>query len=766
MMQWYDIEKCVERVKKYCSSPESDFSQPLFISTNNKEDYLRLKEKISILSKVLTASSFCRNNDSEPRVLHLIDELRCNRKSLLLIGFDQFLLLKGKKTYSQEMAKLCSMSIQGRVMVLCCWGQSELLQIAQMDLRRSRRFCFVNSVQSELPKIVFVKPNLIRKEQTFKGFKELLEALENSSCDIIWTCTEKKRINYPESIFILDEIIFAYDALRLRCPEICECLDLTCGSEADWRKLLQGLEMGKSFRDLLQISTNDFSAWEILFPHWKSRSAWEKWLCFVVLKWKGSKCEYLQLALDRATDIKSFQEQLYNVILSYKKDDAKFYILYNERKQILETLGEVNDCVVGFCQAAGFKGKDKIYYLTDLTEYERFEVIKCLSQNDYEQAEVLAAVHQVYPALEAYLKDYFFNIPLLDEYFSMYKYQKVKNSIQGNFMMLVEKNAKERIYNRILPTRSSVFEKVHKFGDYVYFIDALGVEYLGYIRAMCQKLCMTLKVHVCHANLPTITIVNKDFENYVEESHYVNIKDLDEVKHHGEADFDYQKVKEPIYLAKELEILGEVLTKIKTKLVQNVCKKVIIISDHGASRLAVICNSEAYKYDVDSKGTHAGRCCVYKEELEDIPYAAEENGYYVLASYDRFKGSRAASVETHGGATLEEVVIPLLEITSSVESTNVIRFVQNRVMASYRHPAEIIIFSVEPLHAVLMRVKVKNVLREYKAEKIDEQHYRVIMLDIKRKGVFKADIYDDGDLICEGIVFYVDNEGMKENSLL
>ena len=33
-----------------------------------------------------------------------------------------------------------------------------------------------------------------------------------------------------------------------------------------------------------------------------------------------------------------------------------------------------------------------------------------------------------------------------------------------------------------------------------------------------------------------------------------------------------------------------------------------------------------------------------------------------MANYDRFKGSRAAMVEVHGGASLEEVIIPLIEI--------------------------------------------------------------------------------------------------------
>ena len=43
----------------------------------------------------------------------------------------------------------------------------------------------------------------------------------------------------------------------------------------------------------------------------------------------------------------------------------------------------------------------------------------------------------------------------------------------------------------------------------------------------------------------------------------------------------------------------------------------------------------------------------------------KENGYWVLANYDRFKGGRPANIEVHGGATLEEVTVPVIEITYS-----------------------------------------------------------------------------------------------------
>lgn len=46
----------------------------------------------------------------------------------------------------------------------------------------------------------------------------------------------------------------------------------------------------------------------------------------------------------------------------------------------------------------------------------------------------------------------------------------------------------------------------------------------------------------------------------------------------------------------------------------------------------------------------------------NLPFAIDEEdrGYIVLADYGRFKGSRASNVEVHGGASLEEVIVPII----------------------------------------------------------------------------------------------------------
>ncbi|MEI3158007.1 MAG: hypothetical protein V8T08_00050, partial [Monoglobus pectinilyticus] len=64
-------------------------------------------------------------------------------------------------------------------------------------------------------------------------------------------------------------------------------------------------------------------------------------------------------------------------------------------------------------------------------------------------------------------------------------------------------------------------------------------------------------------------------------------------------------------------------------------------------------------------------------------FATEEDGFWVIANYDRFKGGRKANVEVHGGATLEEVVVPIIEITKFAEDIEV-SIIEKVITVSFR----------------------------------------------------------------------------------
>jgi len=208
-------------------------------------------------------------------------------------------------------------------------------------------------------------------------------------------------------------------------------------------------------------------------------------------------------------------------------------------------------------------------------------------------------------------------------------------------------------------------------------------------------------------------------------------------------------------LAGELEVIKDVIENAATALHSRKYNSFLIVSDHGASRLAVL-RSKEEKYDTDTQGKHSGRCCKTFEGY-DLPFAAEENGYIVLADYGRFKGSRAANVEVHGGASLEEVVIPIIELTLKDKQITV-EVVNKTVFLEFKKEVTIELFFTAPVSDVSVRLGSDR----YSAESIEDRRFRVLLSEIKKADHYTAEVYS-GDTWIGKVAFKVQSKIAQKN---
>ena len=74
-------------------------------------------------------------------------------------------------------------------------------------------------------------------------------------------------------------------------------------------------------------------------------------------------------------------------------------------------------------------------------------------------------------------------------------------------------------------------DKIDKTDSQLYFMDAMGVEYLSYILAKCKEKELMANTTICCANLPSITSKNKEFVSDFETRGLLvnSIKELDEM---------------------------------------------------------------------------------------------------------------------------------------------------------------------------------------------------------------------------------------------
>lgn len=722
----------IDSVKKYLAS---SINTPYFLFINDEKYTAAIDELLVLGLDFVPMSGFCNSEDKMPDIDGLLTyiqtaDVNAKEKKLVVTGLGEFLALRGSIEATRTLSRLKDHNVSSVKVVLFLRGLASLIAGLQADPRfDNRRFSVVGEAECDLS-FTLVSPSV--GLPALSGFKAMLAELENGRCGPVDVSTA---VSLDKALFTIHQINTAYEGIKFLTKNF--ALERSSGTDDRWVKLLTELNQNNcSLNEVFK--KHDFgSNLESDFYARIAGNDYSHWLYFIYLKIKADTLQngYLQYVLDKTICFEDFAKNILNEIINIPHMDKRFPSFYYERKTLVQKFPEsdIADFVVNNRQVV----QESIYKLTDGTRVEREEIIAWLSKNDMVQQ-----LDDIYPLLAAYLKQYVFKCPelsdLLTEYFEAYKRQKLSNKFEPEFLEKVDELAISRQFNR-LPTRNEILDDLNKNDTLLYWLDSLGVEYLGLIETLAKKRGLSIRINIARAELPTITETNRDFYDAWQGSKEKN-KELDDTKHSDMGGYNFTNNELPIHLAKELEIITSMIDKAATKLALRYYKHILIVSDHGASRLAVLRRKEE-KYDTDTNGVHSGRCCKIFQPY-DLPFAAEENGYLVLADYGRFRGSRAANVEVHGGASLEEVVVPVIELTLKDRNVTV-KLVEEVVTVDFRTGTEIKLFFNSPMQDISVVLDGKS----YSAFQIDTNHYSVKLPDTKRAGDYSADVYASDNLI-------------------
>ena len=557
--------------------------------------------------------------------------------------------------------------------------------------------------------------------QAISGLRELLYQMETGEED-------EYAVKSDVELSGVLKIATAYDVCRRRIP------GLALGEETltpdQWRELILAPDMNLVWAP----------------SHWRT---------FVACKLSIHQNPYLRFVAAKTHASTEWEKAIVEGLLDVPVSDPNFNILYSARKGVV---GSANDALINeYVAKTSLHGEDRYAYLTDGTSVERQAIVQSLQGRE----QVPERVKDQYPLLQKYLIDYQFTCnegPSLTEYFSRYKLLKVLNRIPPDFNSRVAELAADgsRIYNA-LPTRGEIVDKCRDNNTQLVWIDGLGVEYLGLIQSLAKDSGLALTIHITRANLPSLTSYNNDFyEPWA--GRKVATKELDDIKHGKNGSINYDSLKTPDHLALELDVVSRWIERCSEELHLHKSKRVLIVSDHGASRLAVINESES-PWEMKEKGKHSGRCCP-KSEIDEKPICAtEENGFWVLANYDRFRGGRKACVEVHGGATLEEVVVPVIELAlQNAKSEIVVKKPVTKV--GLKQIAAIDLFSADKLESVTVELQGKR----YPAIWDGNVLYHVEFPDLRRAGQYSIKVFE-GDNYLVDLAFTAESAAGKMNKL-
>ncbi len=759
------FDSCIKDIELYL---HSDDTHPRFVNFQNTYDLNRFKNYYHIGSnKYLRVEDYCKD-DENPSVSKLYHDLGAMNGNVFLIGFITHFMLMGMENLNKQISRLMSFSSTSVKLVVICYQCDQYLEVS--DPRQNRQVYHVEGDKDDLPTIKILSHEVGNRNITdyVDGVHQIAQCIEQSNKDSIYLKTNKTRNSYESSIFNIIEQGGAY-CMLCDMDGNTRILAESLGTKEQWQYALD--EVGR-YNSWLDYTINVFGNKYIIeynMKNWNDFDVDKRWIYFIILKLYGAENNnYLNYAAKESATIFEFIRNIYVGILDFNVTDSDYWARYYERKRIIKDLGKNDDEENNFCTEVGKKEKNALYYLTDLSYHEKNKIFGILDLYYANSTlEELSGIFQnVFPDLALYLNPFDFQNNLLNDYFQKYKLQKVINKILPEFKTLVEEQAEKREYNRILPARTEKTERIPKKNTELIFMDAMGVEFLGFIMEKCRARNLMANVTVCRCELPSITSMNKEFISVFKEngaSLYPDkngIKDLDDIKHHGNGEYDYRDNQTPIHLSRELEIIDSVLEKVKIKLEKGSFERVVLISDHGASRLAVI-NEKENRWEMSTKSQHSGRCCPKSEISERPTCATEENDFWVLANYDRFRGGRRANVEVHGGASLEEVTIPIIEITY-IDSAIEVEIVDTVIeFSTMKKDAEIKLFSKKKMQNVSVEITGKK----YLAESVDGQNFIVALIDLKKAGDYEIDVYTGSNKIASGLKFTAKKKGISENKL-
>jgi len=249
----------------------------------------------------------------------------------------------------------------------------------------------------------------------------------------------------------------------------------------------------------------------------------------------------------------------------------------------------------------------------------------------------------------------------LTDYFMEYRQLKITNTVTDAFV----KKAYEFVLPTSFPTRESLLSELRTENTALLVVDGMGAEYFPLLLAMARRHNMSIESSaVASVNLPTMTEFN---HIQWEVTRSLNeVRGSDTTAHDGAE--RHEKNPPERNIEKALQTFDEVFNRIADGFSR--FPRVVVTADHGTSRLAVIAHNENkgttlpwdgqpddWRYSVAP--TEATR----PPELEQQYHPESGKTYWVVRGYNRLPKKGGKCNELHGGASIEERLVPVVVFT-------------------------------------------------------------------------------------------------------
>lgn len=348
-----------------------------------------------------------------------------------------------------------------------------------------------------------------------------------------------------------------------------------------------------------------------------------------------------------------------------------------ERAEALKAIADstqIEPFIIEFIASVRERG-DALQFLNCGTFSEKIEIIRRAAKEDLSH-KLPRLYGELYPALADYLSPYDWGNHTVTDYFLEYRRLKLSDTLTDAFAS----RAYKTVVPDEIPTRDSVLEPLRQRMDTALLVvDALGIEYLPVLTAMAKRCGLNLEQpRIASANIPTETEFNPI--QWEAGRTLVPVKGLDNIVHDGAVKHEITS-SECCFASTLHKIETDVLNRIVDGLSR--FSRVVVTADHGSSRLAVIAirdgkgrtlpwSQKPGEGPLDWRYSTALENVQRSDEYESQYFPGSGKTYWVVRGYHRLPKKGGKKYALHGGASLEERLVPILVFTRNVDATNIV----------------------------------------------------------------------------------------------
>lgn len=664
------------------------------VMVKNIVRYCELLEMLKKLRDVsiVSANELFSGNDIMPRYENLKRD-SYSSKWVILTGVSEYLRLFAKdEAKTQRLKKLLihhvSANSTGRI-IIPLWGCEELWHDSTLRLTTDERlddyyFDCIDENDNEQNLTVTVLSSQFRQykdrltnshNRIFDNLQEWYEFWTNPASDITEyvLITARSHLIQPTNgiisvhivkdtlSFIQENLIDGQLLTVDNCPETAQVVLFNAA--------LQSQKLDEAI--LLCLNVGSFLALDIM-GKWNTLEIGKKEL---VRLWYQlhSNNSYLCHCILKTSDITSTEDLLLHDIFRIQNINKKWLLESQELIKVmkLERDKEYFDSLDKLPEYS-----ERLDYLSGTTSRERIYILKTVGnwlRVDKKAVFQCERLKLIYPELCDYLSSEGYSNEL-GRYMELYKSFKLSNTLPDNEDEYIGGFETDDIDFRYTVLAESLNKQT-----VVLWVDALGIEWMPLLLSALNKCTVgkIIKNGVGQANLPSETKFNMQWQQM--NVPYEKLDYLDKLAHKG---LSYKDIDDYYFCVEEqIAFITKTIVSKVTELLKQY-HRIIITGDHGTSRLAArffhVRDAVPTPKNV-TVGSH-GRFGLISTELktklplQTIVKAPSGNQYVLFRNYDHYtKSGFAAGAdddhaiygEIHGGASPEEMLVPIIVFESN-----------------------------------------------------------------------------------------------------